>query len=75
MKILLRLITIILMALFSFKAYGKEIIVYELIIDFGNDFCFIHETTENKNYCELRVKTLARENIKAKCIERKGFLK
>ena len=60
------------MALFSFRAYGKELVVYELVLDFGNDFVFIHETTKNKSYCELRVKTLARENINARCIERRG---
>lgn len=73
MKIILKLITIILMALFSFKAYGKSLVVYELIIDFGRDFTFIHEVTSNKEYCELRVKTLlATENIKAYCIERRN---
>lgn len=75
MKNILKLITIILMALFSFKAYGKELVYYELILDFGNDFAFIQETLKSKNYCELRVKALALEKINARCIERRGKIK
>lgn len=74
MKTILKLITIILMALFSFKAYGKSvIIVWELILDFGNDNVFIHEVYRDKKYCNEKAKFISEvEKVKAYCIERKN---
>ena len=78
MRAILKLITIILMALLSFKAYGDVVrqahhdnIIYELIIDFGNDFAFIHEVTKDKSHCEFRAKAIMiKDDVKAYCIRR-----
>lgn len=71
-KNIIWLIAIILMAVFSFSAYPQEhTVVYELIIDFGNDNVFIHEVTTKKWYCDERVKFLHEsEGIKAYCVRR-----
>lgn len=75
MKLLLCwVIAITLMALISFKAYPTNIIAYELIIDFGNDWTFIHEVTLSKDKCDRRASQVKQElkNDKAKvyCIKR-----
>jgi hypothetical protein len=61
------------MALFSFKAYPKNIILYELILDYGDDYAFIIETTFSKKRCEKRASEIMKsEKSKAKayCIKR-----
>lgn len=74
MKYIIWLLSIILMALFSFKAYPVNIITYELIVDFGNDWTFIHEVTLTKEKCSKRADEIKQElkNDKAKvyCIKR-----
>lgn len=74
MKTALKLTAIILMALLSFKAYGKNIVVvWELILDFGNDHTFIHEVYKDKKYCNEKAKFISEvEKVKAYCIERKN---
>lgn len=66
-------ISIILMAAFSFSAYPREqTVIYELIIDFENDFTFIHEVTKSKFYCQARVEFLRKnEGINAHCVLRR----
>jgi hypothetical protein len=74
MKLILKLTIIILMALLSFKAYPKGAAtepIYELILDFGEDFSFIHEVTTLKWYCEARVRYIVkRERVRAYCVKR-----
>lgn len=66
-------ISIILMAVFSFSAYPEETVIYELIIDFGNDNVFIHEVTKSKFYCQARVEFLRKnEGVSAHCLLRKN---
>ena len=73
MKTILKLLAIFLMALLSYNIEGKSIPVYELIIDFGNDFTFIHEVYKNKTYCQEKAKFILEvEKVKAYCIERKN---
>ena len=73
MKTILKLIAVILMALLSYNIESKQITVYELIIDFGNDNVFIHEVYKNKNYCQEKAKFISEiEKVKAYCIERKN---
>lgn len=68
------LIAISLMAIFSFQAYPSNIVTYELIVDFGNDWTFIHEVTLSKDKCDKRADEIKQElkNDKAKvyCIKR-----
>lgn len=74
MRIILWLIAIMLMALISFKGYSTNIVTYELIVDFGNDWTFIHEVTLSKEKCDRRADEIKQElkNDKAKvyCIKR-----
>ena len=71
-KNFLKIMAIILMALLSYNIEGKSIPVYELIIDFGNDFTFIHEVYKDKKYCQEKAKFIFEsEKVKAYCIARK----
>lgn len=74
MKSIKWIIAIILMALFSFRAYPTNIITYELIVDFGNDWTFIHEVILTKEKCDRRAseikQELKNEKAKAYCIKR-----
>lgn len=73
MKTILKLIAVILMALLSYNLESKQITVYELIIDFGNDNVFIHEVYKDKNFCKEKAKFISEiEKVKAYCIERKN---
>lgn len=75
MKTIYWLIAIICMALVSFNAYPTNIITWELIIDFGNDYAF-----KDSGYylslkkCEKRLKELKEElqdsKVKLYCIKR-----
>lgn len=74
MKVIYWLIAIMLMALISFKGYSTNIVTYELIVDFGNDWTFIHEVTLSKEKCDRRAseikQELKNEKAKAYCIKR-----
>lgn len=71
MKTYLKLITIILL-LFSFPVSTKDESIYELILDFGNDYVFIHEVTDKKWYCLERAKHIQKtERVRAYCLKRK----
>lgn len=73
MKTILKITAIILMALLSYNIESKQITVYELIIDFGNDNVFIHEVYRDKSYCQEKAKFISEiEKVKAYCIERKN---
>ena len=73
MKTILKITAIILMALLSYNLESKQITVYELIIDFGNDSTFIHEVYKDKKYCLEKAKFISGvEKVKAYCIERKN---
>ena len=72
-RIILKLVSILLMALLSYNLESKQITVYELIIDFGNDSTFIHEVYKDKKYCQEKAKFIFEsEKVKAYCIERKN---
>lgn len=48
-------------------------VIYELILDFGNDFTFIHETTKSEEHCRFRAITISiKENVNAYCVKRRG---
>ena len=65
------IIGIICMAMVSFSAYPKNIIIYELILDYGNDYAFIIETTFSKERCEKKAAELKKsEKAKAYCLKR-----
>ena len=74
MKNLIWVISIILMALLSFNAYPSNIPIYELIVDFGNDWTFIHEVTISKDKCDRRTNEIKQElksqKVKVYCIKR-----
>ena len=76
MNKLIWIICIILMAFYSFTAYPSGVTLYELIIDFGNDFAFIHETTGSKIKCMNRVKEIRSEfknkTLRIYCIQRRN---
>lgn len=74
MKVIYWLIAIMLMAVISFKGYSTNIITYELIVDFGNDWTFIHEVMLTKEKCDKRAseinQELKHEKAKAYCVKR-----
>jgi len=74
MKVIYWLIAIMLMAVISFKGYSTNIITYELIVDFGNDWTFIHEVALTKEKCDRRAieikQELKHEKAKAYCVKR-----
>lgn len=74
MRVIYWLIAIMLMAVISFKGYSTNIITYELIVDFGNDWTFIHEVMLTKEKCDRRAseikQELKHEKAKAYCIKR-----
>lgn len=74
MRVIYWLIAIMLMAVISFKGYSTNIITYELIVDFGNDWTFIHEVMLSKEKCDRRAseikQELKHEKAKAYCIKR-----
>lgn len=74
MKTIYWLIAISLMALLSFNAYPTNITTYELIVDFGNDWTFIHEVTLSKEKCDKRAgeikNDLKNDNARVYCIKR-----
>ena len=73
MKTIYWLIAISLMALLSFNAYPTDITTYELIVDFGNDWTFIHEVTLSKDKCDRRANEIKQElktDAKVYCIKR-----
>ncbi|MBK8397479.1 MAG: hypothetical protein IPL26_19875 [Leptospiraceae bacterium] len=48
------------------------VVIYELIIDFGNDAVFLHEVTKDQAHCRFRAITIMakEDNVKAYCIKR-----
>lgn len=74
MRVIYWLIAIMLMAVISFKGYSSNIDTYELIVDFGNDWTFIHEVMLSKEKCDRRAseikQELKHEKAKAYCIKR-----
>lgn len=74
MRVIYWLIAIMLMAVISFKGYSTNIVTYELIVDFGNDWTFIHEVMLTKEKCDRRAseikQELKHEKAKAYCIKR-----
>jgi predicted small integral membrane protein len=74
MRVIYWLIAIMLMAVISFKGYSTNIITYELIVDFGNDWTFIHDVMLSKEKCDRRAieikQELKHEKAKAYCIKR-----
>lgn len=74
MKVIYWLIAIMLMAVISFKGYPTNITTYELILDFGNDWTFIHEVMLSKEKCDRRAieikQELKHEKAKAYCVKR-----
>ena len=55
----------------NFHPTKTPVLIYELMIDFGNDAVFLHEVTKYKWYCEERVKYITRkDNVKAYCVKR-----
>ena len=55
----------------SIVSTKTPVLIYELMIDFGNDAVFLHEVTKYKWYCEERVKYITRkDNVKAYCVKR-----
>lgn len=74
MKVIYWLIAIMLMAVISFKGYSTNITTYELILDFGNDWTFIHEVMLSKEKCDRRAieikQELKHEKAKAYCVKR-----
>ncbi len=61
--------TLALLPLFPKEGLGE--IYYELILDFGNDFTFIHETTKSEEHCRFRAITISiKENVNAYCVKR-----
>ena len=74
MRVIYWLIAIMLMAVISFKGYSTNIVTYELIVDFGNDWTFIHEVILTKEKCDRRAseikQELKHEKAKAYCIKR-----
>lgn len=75
MKTIYWLIAIICMVLFSFNAYPTNIVTWELIVDFGNDYAF-----KDSGYylslkkCEKRLEELKKDlkidKAKLSCIKR-----
>lgn len=74
MRVIYWLIAIMLMAVISFKGYSSNIVTYELIVDFGNDWTFIHEVMLSKEKCDRRASEIKQElkleKAKAYCIKR-----
>jgi hypothetical protein len=74
-SIVTKLLTFVIFALFVVNNLYPQnpITIYELIIDFGNDFTFIHETTKSEEHCRFRAITISiKENVNAYCVKRKG---
>lgn len=52
--------------------YATKDIYYELILDFGDDYVFIHEVTRSKAHCHFRATVIMakEDNVKAYCMKR-----
>lgn len=67
-------IGIVIMILWSFNLHPKNITTYELMVDFGNDWTFIHDIFLSKEKCDKRLNELKEEmkndKVKFSCIKR-----
>ena len=65
-------VKIILYLLTAFTLYSNNLTTYELLLDFGNDAVFIHETFKTKKKCESKLQQIKKEHtyIKVYCVKR-----
>lgn len=53
------------------KPPATKIELYELYLDFGNDFVFLHEVTRDKLHCKFRATIInIKDNVKTYCMKR-----